>query len=384
MMKRAIIGLVGILGLAWSCGAATPAEFRNDGSGRFPDAQPTVKWSTTDNVLWKTALPNWSNASPILVRDRIFVCVEPATIICLAAKTGAILWQDTLTDLPATTPPAHAANGYTSATPCSDGRQVWAVFGHGVVASWDVSGKKRWAVTLESPPHKWGGCISPRLAGGLLIVQYDKLFGLDPKSGAEKWRLQTGWGWGTPVVARIGNRDILYTCKGAAVDAATGRALPAQGLPSLAYNSPCLVDGVLYYVQQKPNAFVLPATPEALPQPLWKDIVIPKGRYYGTPLIHDGLVYAINAKGKLSVLDQATGATLYSRKFAFKTVYPSPTLAGEYVFLSGEGGKSVVIKAGRQYEEVAQNNLEPFRSCPIFAGTRMYIRGHAYLWCIGR
>jgi len=238
--------------------------------------------------------------------------------------------------------------------------------------------------SLSPPPHGWGGCISPRLAGGLLIVQYNHLFGLNPESGAVQWKLATGWGWGSPVVARIGDRDILYTCKGAAVDATTGQAFPNQGLPGLDFNSPCLVDGVLYYVQQKPNAFTLPATPEALPSPLWKDIVIAGDRYYGTPLVHDGLVYAINAPGMLSVLDQATGAVLYTKKLAFQTVYPSPTLGGGYVFLSGEGGKTVVIKAGREYEEVAQNSLEPFRACPVFDGTRMYIRGHAYLWCIGR
>ena len=45
------------------------------------------------NVVWKTKLPNWSNASPILVGDRLFVCAEPSTLICLAAADGRILWQ---------------------------------------------------------------------------------------------------------------------------------------------------------------------------------------------------------------------------------------------------------------------------------------------------
>lgn len=375
--------VAGILGLTYSCLAAGPVGFRGDGSGRYPDAKPVTQWSVTNNVIWKTALTNWSNASPILVGNRIFVCAEPATLICVSARDGAILWQDSLTDLPNPPPKAHAANGYTSATPCSDGRKVWAVFGQGVVACWDVDGKKRWSVTLEKPPHEWGGCISPRLAGGVLVVQFNNLFGLNPETGAEQWKLQTGWGWGSPVAVRIGKRDIIYTCKGAAVDAATGQVCSNQCLPALEYNSPCLVDGILYYVQAKPQAFALPAKLEDKPGPLWQGISIPEGRYYGTPLIHDGLVYAINAQGALSVLDQTNGALVYSQKYPFDTVYPSPTLAGNYVFLSCEGGKTVVIKAGRQYEEVAQNSLERFRSCPVFAGTRMYVRGQKYLWCIG-
>jgi len=382
-MRRAVF-ITGLFGFTLSCWAATSVGFRNDGSGLYPNAKPTVQWSPTNNVLWKTALTNSSNASPILIGNRIFVCAEPATLICVSAKDGAILWQDSVTNLPVPPPPAHAANGYTSATPCSDGSKVWTVFGQGVVACWDVSGKKLWTTTLEKPPNAWGGCISPRLAGGVLVVQFNNLFGLDPETGAEKWKTKTGWGWGSPVVARIGKQDILYTCKGAAIDAATGQAIAGQGLLTLDYNSPCLVDGVLYYVQSKPQAFALPAKPEDKPRPLWQGIVIPEGRYYGTPLIHDGLVYAINAQGSISVLDQASGALVYSQKFPFDTVYPSPTLAGDYVFLSCEGGKTVVTKAGRQYEEVAQNSLEKFRSCPVFSGTRMYIRGQKHLWCIGR
>ena len=382
LMKKTTF-IAGLIGLSLACQAATPVGFRGDGSGRYPDAKPVTQWSVTNNVLWKTALTNWSNASPILVGNRIFVCAEPATVICLSAKDGTILWQDSLQDLPTPPPRAHAANGYTSATPLSDERKVWAVFGQGIVACWEVSGKKLWQVPLEQPPHEWGSCISPRLAGGVLVVQFNKLSGLDPDTGATKWTIQSPWKWGTPVVARIAGKDVLYTCRGAAIDAATGQAMPGQELPALDYNSPCLVDGVLYYVQAKPKAFALPKTLDAKPAPLWQGISIPDGRYYGTPVVHDGLVYAMNNEGSLSVLDQATGALVYSHKFKFDTTYPSPTLGGDYVFLSGEEGKTVVIKVGRQYEEVAQNSLEKFRSCPVFSGTRMYIRGQKYLWCIG-
>lgn len=383
-MKRSI-WVVGIIGLAISSWAASPAGFRGDGSGRYPDANPPVIWSTTSNVVWKVAFTNGSNSSPLLVGDRIITCAEPSSIICVSAKDGAILWQDTVTNFPAAIPKTHADNGYTSATPCSDGNKIWMVFGQGTVACWDITGKKRWETFLEVPPHQtWGSCISPRLADGVLVVQFDNLFGLDPETGVQKWKVKTGWKWGTPVVARIENQDVLYTCRGAAIVAATGRELPNQGLPGLDYNSPCLVDGVLYYIQAKSKVFSLPSKLDAPPRSLWPEVIIPEGRYYGTPLIHGGLVYAINASGSLSVLDQTTGTLVYSNKFNFNTTYQSPTLAGNYVFISCESGKTVVIKAGRQYEEVAMNSLEKFRACPVFSGTRMYIRSLKHLWCFGR
>jgi hypothetical protein len=66
------------------------------------------------------------------------------------------------------------------------------------------------------------------------------------------------------------------------------------------------------------------------------------------------------------------------------TVYSSPTLAGKYILLSGEGGRTVVLASGREYREVARNELEPFRSTPVFAGDRMYVRTLKALYCIGK
>jgi outer membrane protein assembly factor BamB len=64
-----------------------------DGTGNFPDARPPLDWSATRNVAWSTAMPSWSNASPILVGGRIFVLSEPDTLICVNAADGKILWQ---------------------------------------------------------------------------------------------------------------------------------------------------------------------------------------------------------------------------------------------------------------------------------------------------
>jgi len=85
----------GILMLA--CCAALSAfagtvGWRMDGSGRYPAATPPANWSATDHVAWATALPAWSNASPVLVGERIFVCAEPSTLLCLD-RTGKICWQ---------------------------------------------------------------------------------------------------------------------------------------------------------------------------------------------------------------------------------------------------------------------------------------------------
>lgn len=383
LLRHLLVLTAGLACLSGQAGEVT--GFRDNGTGLYPGATPPTTWSPDAGVVWKTALPDWSNSSPLLTGKQLIVCAEPATLIGVSSDTGKILWQNTITNLPNPVPKTHSVNGYTSSTPCSDGRRIWAVFGQGLVGCWDISGKPLWSVSLEKPPHDWGGCVSPRLAGGHVVVQFDNMFGLDPATGAVAWTLKTGWGWGSPVVAKIGGRDILYTCKGAAVDAATGKEL-TTGLIQLAYNSPCLVEGILYYVQQKSQAYSLPSTPDGKPAPLWNDVTIAGDRYYATPLVHKGLVYAINQSRNLSVLDQKTGALVYQNRVEFLqgTVYPSPTLAGNLIYLSSDGGQTVVIEPGREYREVARNSLEKFRACPVFSGNRMYIRGMKFLWCIGK
>ncbi|MHC4677394.1 MAG: PQQ-binding-like beta-propeller repeat protein, partial [Planctomycetota bacterium] len=42
-------------------------------NGVAPHAHPPVEWSTTENIKWKLDLPGYSNATPIIWADRVFV-----------------------------------------------------------------------------------------------------------------------------------------------------------------------------------------------------------------------------------------------------------------------------------------------------------------------
>ena len=78
--------------------------WRTDGTGRYPNATPPIEWSMERNVVWKTPMPDCSNSTPVVVGDRIFVCSEPTTLICVRASDGEILWQRTNTYLDAVSP----------------------------------------------------------------------------------------------------------------------------------------------------------------------------------------------------------------------------------------------------------------------------------------
>jgi hypothetical protein len=62
------------------------------------DGKTTAKvWDVTDekskNIVWKTRLPGWSPAEPIVVGDRVFAVGEPDWLTGLDAHAGKVLWQ---------------------------------------------------------------------------------------------------------------------------------------------------------------------------------------------------------------------------------------------------------------------------------------------------
>jgi hypothetical protein len=69
--------------------------WRTDGSGSYPKAQPPREWSPTKNVVWSTPMPGYGVSHPVLLDQRIFICSEPATLLCLNREDGKILWQET-------------------------------------------------------------------------------------------------------------------------------------------------------------------------------------------------------------------------------------------------------------------------------------------------
>ena len=131
--------------------------WRNDGTGKYLDANSLTTWSRTNSVIWKTPLPKHSNASPAIVGKRIFVCQEHETLTCLSTQDDSINWNRTVdwttfADTKATPkrPNAHDVNGYLTPTPLTDGKHVYVVFGSGVAAAFDMKGNQLWARLVSS------------------------------------------------------------------------------------------------------------------------------------------------------------------------------------------------------------------------------------------
>jgi len=284
-----------------------------------------------------------------------------------------------------TRPGVHSTAGYSAPTPVTNGKDVFVAFGDGLVACFDLDGNRKWLKLIEHSNAPFAHSGSPVLVGDKLLIHFTDLVALDMKTGTESWRLKCPTGHGTPLVTRIGDVDVVLTPKGALVRGQDGKLL-ADKLGSCGANSPILHEGIVYYVHGPATAVRLP---ESLAEPvkvavLWKGNAKGGGYWFSSPVVYDGLLYAANDQGILTVLDAATGKVVYEERLPLGgATYPSISLAGKRIYVSSDNGATVVLQPGREYKELARNKLEPFRSSLVFEGKRVYVRTGKQLYCIG-
>jgi outer membrane protein assembly factor BamB len=100
--RTSLLAFVGILTFLAPVFSQETIGWRTDGTGRYHKADPPQVWGLDKNVVWKTKMPAFSVATPVIVGDKIFVCSDPTSLICLNKADGKILWeqQSSLTELP--------------------------------------------------------------------------------------------------------------------------------------------------------------------------------------------------------------------------------------------------------------------------------------------
>ncbi len=283
-------------------------------------------------------------------------------------------------------PKCDKVTGYTTPSPVTDGKNIYVCYGTGIAAAYTPEGKRLWMIVTEKPTHGWGYSASPVFAGGKFIISYKHLSGLDPKTGKVVWQVPTKYHWGSPVSVKIAGKDVLVTPNGELVRAADGVVL-SKTLPALEFNSPAVLDGIVYiFDKDKAAAYRLPVKAEAgaKAEKIWESPIM-KERYYASPVTDGKIVYGIIRYGKMTALDARTGKKLFERKIDLGKGqnYPSPTIAGNTLFVSIDNGTTAVMKLDAAGTQTGENKLTEFRSCPIFIGKRMYLRSLDGMYCIG-
>ena len=99
-------------------------------------------------------------------------------------------------------------------------------------------------------------------------------------------------------------------------------------------------------------------------------------------LYYRGLLYAWMDNGVLVCLDGKTGKELYRERLG-GGCNSSPIASDGRIYLSDNDGTTFVVKAGREFELLATNQLgERITASPAVSGNRLYYRTDSHLYCI--
>ncbi len=424
MCRKSIISVL-ILALGGLLVAPVWADwprFRGEnGTGIAADAGslPT-KWSPTENLKWKVALPGPGSSSPIVVGDKVFVTCwsgygtsrqAPGDqsqlrrhLVCLDRETGTILWDKSIEPvLPEDDYRGmFTQHGYASHTPVSDGERVYAYFGKTGAMAFDMDGNMLWQTKLgtESDPRGWGSASSPILYKNLVIVtasaESEALVALDRETGKEVWRQEAaGFSgtWGTPILVPVDDQrtDLVLGVPFEiwALNPDTGKLQwYCEAMDTDSFCSSVVTDGsVIYAIEGRGGGSI--AVRAGGKDDVMKSHVVWTGRHnnrIATPLVVDGRIYFF-ANGVANCLETATAKEIYKTRLEGTDAgaqdppqgtsgrrgpggpgrggrggpmsgdYASPILADGKIYYVARSGMVYVLKPGDQFEQLAVNRM---------------------------
>ena len=374
-----------------------------------------VRWSATENIAWKLALPAWSGSTPIVWGDRIFLNVADGRDLYLWSvdrSRGTALWKQRF----------GAGNvrmmkhNMSSPSPVTDGRGVWAMTGTGIIKGFDFAGKELWTRDLQAEYGRFGLLhgygSSPLLHEDALYVQVlhgmntsdpSYVLRLDKATGKTIWRVERRTqarfespdAYTTPALLRYGTSTEIVVTGGDVVtghDPATGKELwRANGLNP--YNdgsyrivaSPVVYGDLIVAPSRERPILALKAggrgdvTKSNL---LWSTN---NGPDVPTPVTDGTYLYIVNDRGIMWCLDLKTGKEIYSRQRVRSGTYSaSPVLADGKIYITNEDGVTVVVKAGPTFQVLAENDFDDYTlSSPAISDGQIFIRTTKFLYAIG-
>ena len=303
--------------------------------------------------------------------------------------------------------------GFTAATPCSDGRNVFAWTLNGVCSCFDGDGKRKWSQRINELAYsEHGNASSPALVNGKLIVLMFDYTAFDAETGKVLWKqpLKRGFcaSFGSIVPVPLGNDAALLSPVGSAVRASDGRLLWDFSNKFAGECPTSVVDNGVWYNFDKAGVFCV-KLPENVNDDSSATILkyVKCGEYaISSPLFDNGLLYCVEYNGKLTVVDTAAGEVVYTQQLPLQSggiwgncaISSSPTLAGKHIYVFDVFGNAVVFEPGRAYKQVALNKVDILnfprvgetevrqerltQSNPVFHKNRIYVRGDTQLVCI--
>ena len=375
------------------------------GNGISTEKNLPIQWSPKKNVAWRVELPGPAGATPVVWDDQIFLTTvdgESLLLLCLGTD-GREQWRR---EVGKGNKNARGDEGNSaSPSPITDGKHVWSFMGTGHLACFTVSGDPVWRVDLQERygafDIAFGMSATPVLHNGRLFAQLIHgdgkpstqeaiVVAMDAGTGDHLWKVDRVTGaarenehsYASPMLYDFAGQSFLIT-HGADFTVAyaleDGKeiwrlgGLNPQGRnyhPTLRFvASPAAADGIIVCPTAK-NGPVFAVAPDREGDLTDSEAVLWVREQHTpdvpSPLIHDDLVYLCRENGMLLVLDRKTGEEVYMERTHSHRHRASPVYADGHIYLTARDGKITVVKTGRDFQIVAQNDTgEAMSSSPV-------------------
>jgi outer membrane protein assembly factor BamB len=282
-----IMRAITILGLAAASLLAEDwTQFRGPGNTGLSAAKNLpIEMNDKVNLVWK-APSTPGHSSPIVAGDIVFVTGVDASGklvgIAFDRKNGERRW---VREVPRPRQQKHhKASSDVTATPVSDGKNVYAFFQDFGLMAWDLKGNEVWRLPLGPFDNEFGMAASPLLFEDLLIMNCDQdsggyLLAIDKNTGKQRWKVDRPdftRSFASPVLFKPTKGEPQVVFSGSyritAYEARTGKFVwYATGLPWQIKPTPVVAGDTVYFValsdgSDEGNQEELPAFAEALKQ----------------------------------------------------------------------------------------------------------------------
>ena len=420
-LRRVFLAAVVSAVLAGSAFGENWPGFRGPtGQGVSSGKNLPTEWGPGKNVAWKVALSGEGDSSPIVWENRVFLTAArdkgtSCRVIAFDRDSGKVVWDKEV--FKQNTKRMQERNSLAAPTPVTDGKRVYAFFGGGGAAAVDFDGNVAWTNTENHFYSQHGLGASPVLYNDLLLMPWDHsikegpdmkigwqtpwdkayVWALDKNTGKERYKAMRGSsriGHMTPRVVQVEGKPQLVSASGDVVggfDPDTGERIwwvrsGGEGTTP----SPIFGDGVVYTSSGFPTnepyaairAFRLGGKGEVTKQNLiWE-------QKKGVPMIPslllaDGLLYSVKENGILQCMEPSSGEIIYTERLE-GTYSASPVLADGKIYILNDDGNTTVIRPGREYKALAENDLNERTQASIAVSNgRLFIRTSKNLYCIG-
>ncbi len=393
MIKK--LTLIAVAGGVMLFAGADWLQFRGTSATSVSEeARPPLRWSESENVAWKAALPGRGPSSPIVIGDRVVVTCSSGIkqdrmhVLCFDVQSGKRLWERQFWATGRTL--SHPTSANAAPTPASDGSRIFAFYASNDMVCLDLEGNLLWYRGFAHDYPKAGNDVgmasSPVVVDDTVIVQIENqgdsfAAGVNVDTGETRWRIArpARANWCSPVAVPAEHAVLLQSPDGlSAHEARTGEEIWRYPSECAGIASSVVLDGKIYLPSDGVTVLTLPKNSSG-PEVLWNSNRLRPSS--SSPVVYRGKVYTLNG-AILVCADEKTGDTEWQLRLKGR-FWATPVAVDDHLFCVNQDGQASVVKLGEKGKVVGESEFGAgVQGSPALAAGALFVRTDGHLWKI--